>query len=181
MRTLHPASGPVTNLAFSPDSKTLAALVVANGSAQTDVVMWDMSSGEGRSAVRLPYLALGIAYVDGGRWLATSELNQGSVATPGAQASARVDLWDSATLLPVGDPLMAPGDAFFLSPDRPEGYLLATSTSSASGTPLVIDLDPAHWEGIACGLAGRNLTRAEWAQYLPGRPYQQTCPQWPPG
>jgi hypothetical protein len=34
---------------------------------------------------------------------------------------------------------------------------------------------------MACHLAGRNLTRAEWNQYLPGQPYQTTCPQWPAG
>ena len=34
---------------------------------------------------------------------------------------------------------------------------------------------------MACDIAGRNLTRAEWAQYLPGEPYHATCKQWPAG
>jgi hypothetical protein len=49
------------------------------------------------------------------------------------------------------------------------------------GRPILWDLEPAHWEQTACRLAGRNLTRAEWAQYLPGRAYEVTCPQWPSG
>lgn len=28
----------------------------------------------------------------------------------------------------------------------------------------------------ACAVAGRDLTRAEWEQYLPDRPYERTCP-----
>lgn len=31
----------------------------------------------------------------------------------------------------------------------------------------------------ACQYAGRNLTRDEWARYMPGEPYRKTCPQWP--
>ena len=27
-----------------------------------------------------------------------------------------------------------------------------------------------------CASAGRTLTRAEWAQYVPGPAYQQVCP-----
>jgi len=27
-----------------------------------------------------------------------------------------------------------------------------------------------------CALAGRSLTRAEWAQYAPGLAYQSICP-----
>jgi hypothetical protein len=59
------------------------------------------------------------------------------------------------------------------------GWLSAPT--SPNGTPTILDLDPAHWQTTACHLAGRNLTRAEWDQYLPGRPYQTTCPQWPIG
>ena len=44
---------------------------------------------------------------------------------------------------------------------------------------MVWDVDPAHWDAMACRIAGRNLTHAEWNQYIPGRPYQTTCPQWP--
>ncbi len=31
----------------------------------------------------------------------------------------------------------------------------------------------------ACQYAGRNLTRIEWARFLPGEPYRKTCPEWP--
>jgi|tagenome__1003787_1003787.scaffolds.fasta_scaffold20981268_2 DNA-binding SARP family transcriptional activator/WD40 repeat protein len=35
--------------------------------------------------------------------------------------------------------------------------------------------DPAVWLREACAVAGRDLTRAEWSRYLPGREWQPTC------
>jgi WD40 repeat protein len=32
---------------------------------------------------------------------------------------------------------------------------------------------------LACKLTGRNLTLAEWQQYMGDRPYEVVCPQWP--
>jgi hypothetical protein len=52
---------------------------------------------------------------------------------------------------------------------------------SGGGTLFVWDVDVGHWKDKACDIAGRNLTRAEWAQYLPGQPYHATCRHWPTG
>jgi hypothetical protein len=40
----------------------------------------------------------------------------------------------------------------------------------------VWDIRPAVWSERACGLAGRNLTEAEWQRYMPGLDYHRTCP-----
>jgi WD40 repeat protein/class 3 adenylate cyclase len=32
------------------------------------------------------------------------------------------------------------------------------------------------WQQQACRVAGRNFTRTEWNLFLPGRPYEKTCP-----
>jgi hypothetical protein len=37
------------------------------------------------------------------------------------------------------------------------------------------DLRPAVWERHACAVAGRTLTRAEWEDVLPDRPYAPAC------
>ena len=43
---------------------------------------------------------------------------------------------------------------------------------------VVWDLDPAHWIDGACAVAGRNLTEAEWEQYIGDlASYRQTCPE----
>jgi WD40 repeat protein len=44
---------------------------------------------------------------------------------------------------------------------------------------LLWDIDPNHWEAMACSLASRNLTFEEWAQFLGGEPYRKTCPDLP--
>ena len=49
------------------------------------------------------------------------------------------------------------------------------STLSEDATVLVWDLDPDHWETIACRMAGRDITRAEWNRYLPHRDYEPVC------
>jgi DNA-binding SARP family transcriptional activator/WD40 repeat protein len=36
-------------------------------------------------------------------------------------------------------------------------------------------LDPATWSARACTMAGRSLTEAEWARYMPDRPYRPAC------
>jgi WD40 repeat protein len=36
-------------------------------------------------------------------------------------------------------------------------------------------MDPSVWLREACAVAGRELTRAEWDRYLPGRDYRATC------
>ena len=37
-------------------------------------------------------------------------------------------------------------------------------------------LDMDAWKARACQIASRNLTQAEWGQYLGNEPYQLTCP-----
>lgn len=177
-RTFQPDhGGAVASAAFSPDSHTLAVSVL-DPTLSGRVLLWDAATGTTRATLRLPYAPFGVQFAAGGRWLVTSQLNPiGS----GLGITSVVDVWDSATLARVGDQINVAGDAAFLSVDRPGGYRVATGTTNPFGSPLVIDLDPADWESSACHIAGRNLTRAEWGQFLPGRPYQVTCPQWPAG
>jgi len=44
-----------------------------------------------------------------------------------------------------------------------------------------IPSDPDEWQRRACEIAGRNLTREEWTELLPDRPYRTTCSAHPGG
>jgi WD40 repeat protein len=44
-----------------------------------------------------------------------------------------------------------------------------------------IPSDPDEWQRRACEIAGRNLTREEWTELLPDRPYHKTCSAHPSG
>ena len=36
-------------------------------------------------------------------------------------------------------------------------------------------MQPDAWLRQVCAVVGRDFTRVEWEQYLPGRPYEPTC------
>jgi hypothetical protein len=40
-------------------------------------------------------------------------------------------------------------------------------------------MDPSVWLEEACSIVGRDLTRAEWNRYLPGRDQEPTCTDLP--
>lgn len=66
---------------------------------------------------------------------------------------------------------------------RSDGRELLFGGGSRLGS-VIWDLDPDHWKAAACRLAGRNLTRAEWASNIGDlAPYRRTCPalDHPPG
>jgi hypothetical protein len=59
---------------------------------------------------------------------------------------------------------------------RSDGLQAAVITSQGI---VAWDLDPDHWIEAACRLAGRNLTHAEWDQYIGDlAPYHLTCPNY---
>jgi hypothetical protein len=61
---------------------------------------------------------------------------------------------------------LAPGDAVIVWDVGPD----AGTTSIDLGRA-----EPSMWLRRSCAVAGRDLTRAEWDRYLPGREYRPTC------
>jgi len=51
-----------------------------------------------------------------------------------------------------------------------------TAIESPSGIQIV-DLRLSSWVDAACQLAGGDLTRSEWARFLPNSPFRSTCPR----
>jgi WD40 repeat protein len=94
-----------------------------------------------------------------------------TVATSSSDGTVR--LWDTATSREIGTPL--PGQ-----PDVQVGvaYILGGTHVAAvydGGQGYVWDVRPSSWARYACAIAGRTLTREEWQQYLPDRPYTPAC------
>jgi hypothetical protein len=55
----------------------------------------------------------------------------------------------------------------------PDGAHLFALTDAGIGYRR--DVRPAAWARFACAVAGRRLTRQEWQDALPGRPYAPAC------
>jgi WD40 repeat protein len=150
----------VSSVAFSPDGKLLAS-----GSYDATVMLWDTRT---RRPIGEP-LTVGDDVMD----VAFSPDGGVLAATTGD----RILLWDTRSRQALGQPLTgrAGGQLAF----SPNGKVLASA--GANGITLW-DSDLSSWKALACARASRNLSRAEWDQFI-GRlaPYQRTCPQFPDG
>jgi WD40 repeat protein len=150
--------GPgTTALAFSPDGKTLVT-----GAFNGKVRLWDPRTG----------LARRTWVAQAGPVLSTVYSPDGTVlATSGGDGTAA--LWDADSGKQIGAPLIGRSQRWGMAAFDTTGHTLATAFQD--GTVLLWDAEPRSWPGRACAVAGRDLTRQEWAEFLPDRPYQPPC------
>jgi len=161
-----PLTGPasyVIGLAFSPDSRLLAV-----GSADKTVRLWNVADPAHPALVGTP-LTGPTGYV----W-AVAFSPDGSTLAAGV-TDGTVWLWN------VADPahpvliatLTGPQGHVFSVAFSPSGRTLAAASND--GTVHLWDASPAAAEADVCAGAGQQLTRQEWAAYVPGLPYRAPC------
>jgi len=148
--------------AYSPDGGRVAA-----GGFGGEVAIIDTATGE---LLREPVRA----HTSSVYWLTFSpDGSQLVSSTDGA-----VVLWDAATgnvagriILSAAGPSTVSSTAFL-----PDGNVMIIPFG---GDPAVYLWDPSAARAVehACRAAGRDLTKAEWAEHFPGQPYQSVCPQ----
>jgi WD40 repeat protein len=175
------APSGLSGSSFSPDGTTIA---LGDGNK---VKMLDAASGHTRATLEHSKPDQGFEFAAGGKWLAMPANPVANIGIPPGTDTTGINttsvvLYDTTTGQQIGEPINLAGSLPFAWAINHDGTRLATGTfNSPVGAAAIWDLDPDRWETTACRIARRNLTRAEWNQYLPGRSYARTCPQWRSG
>ena len=98
-----------------------------------------------------------------------------ALASAGEDMTIR--LWDVASRQALGAPLTGhTGDVMSVA-FSPDGKILASA--GEDNTVRLWDVDLNSWVRRAYDIANRNLTCAEWKQYMGNEKYQATCPNLP--
>jgi WD40 repeat protein len=157
---VHPLGADETvSLAFAPNG------TLATGTGGGIVQLWNPTSGD--------QIAGPVAVAAGPVTSIAFDPTSQRFATTGGQ-DGTVKLWSSSTLEQEGTALNTEQGAATTAAFEPGGKRLLVVDDRGNGFTWPTSL--AAWERRACTVAGRNLTRAEWARYLPGHPYTRICP-----
>ncbi len=147
----------IVSIRFSPDGKE-----IATGDLPGNVDFWDPATG--RQSRRTL----------GGQGGIVNSVTFDPTGTQviAASADGKLRLWDLASGKLVGTPLPGAdtgGSGVFFSDGK---QVIAVFPS---GKGIIWNVDPAAWKTHACRLAHRNLTPAEWRDFLPQRRYRAVC------
>jgi WD40 repeat protein len=146
------------SLAFAPGG------TLATGTSGGTVRLWNPTSDQ----IAHPFLAAATPITS----IAFDPTGQ-RFATTGAQ-DGTVKLWFTSTLQQEGAALTTDQGATATAAFEPNTRNLLAIDDH--GNAFTWPTSPVAWEQRACAIAGRNLTRQEWARFIPGQPYSLVCP-----
>ena len=162
-KPLEAHTGTVESVAFSPDGETLAS-----GSFDNTVRLWAVATHRsvGQPLKGHSDTVESVAFSPDGRTLAS------------AGDDRTVWLWDVATHSALGQPLAAHTGAVASVAFSPDGKELASAADDKTVRLWSSILWSRSWQRLrsrVCAGIRRNLSRAQWAAFLPDQPYRATC------
>jgi len=145
-------------VAFSQDDSLLAT-----GGGIGEVRFWDADTGAAR----------GRSIAASAGWLNSLDFDPKDeiLVTGGSDGTTR--LIDVQSRVLIGSPLPGFDNLLENAELTPDGRRVIVVYENGNG--FVWDVDPSVWKRHACAVAGRNLTRSEWEEFLPDREYSPAC------
>lgn len=160
----------VASLGLSPDGNTL----VTGTNNDSSIVLWDISDLASPKRVALPL-------TDHAKEVTAIAYSPDAATLASADTGGTVMLWDMTDPhrpLRLGEPLkLHVGGVNALTFSKDSSLLF---TAGRSPTVRIVDVKGlkdlrANAVDIACSHAGGGLTEDQWADFLPGLPYRDTC------
>jgi WD40 repeat protein len=192
--------GPsASDVAFSADGAMIASVRPGQGGAEVwdaathkSIATFDGAPGNQDASVALSadghLLAVGgfgravrlwnvrtrnlVQELDAGGGAFTLEFSRDGRTLAISSYEPAASLWDVATGTQIGPQLTA-GDRRTMIDLSADGRQMLEVHGNGQGA--VWDVDPESWKRRACDLANRTLTREEWEEFLPARPYEPAC------
>lgn len=149
---------------------------IASASFDGTIVIWQVDENRPSSWQAIATLDEHTGYVWGLAWKA----NGSRLAS--ASDDGTVIIWDTEIWFPVAALTEHEYDETVSAVEWDNhNNRLASTAYDIGGDGSVIIWNFPDFMMLHCEMAGRNLSLAEWEQYLPNIPYRRTCPQWPSG
>ncbi|MFE3730207.1 WD40 repeat domain-containing protein [Nocardia sp. NPDC059154] len=100
-----------------------------------------------------------------------------------AGAGKTVRIWDTASGLPVGKPMVGPADdiqALAVSPDDHQIATIGSFFGDGRRAPIRLWPGPAVWPDRLCDKLSANMSHREWNEWVsPSIPYRKACQNLP--
>ncbi len=148
----------ITSLAFSPDGQLLAS-----GSRDATIRLWTVASGQ----------ADGEALKGHSDWVTSLAFSSNNQLLASGSQDDTVRLWDVSAKQMLGLPFTEHTDWVNSLVFSPDGSMLISG--GRDGAIILRNIALPSLENVACQIANRSLTDAEWQRYFPNRPFHQTC------
>ena len=154
-------SNPILSLAFNPQDLNMIAVGYQDASIQ----LWEIAAGR---LSGLPLVGLG------GPVTSLAFHLDGDILASGS-ANNLIALWNLSPPQLIGDPFTGSDGSVTGLAFSQDNSVLYSGTDKGS----VSLWDFAAWKSLACELAERNLSLAEWEQFFPLDPNRATCEKFP--
>jgi WD40 repeat protein len=145
----------VTAVAFGPDEQ-----ILASAGEDGSIMLWDSARRAHIGTLNSDLPPRGIAFSPDGRTLAST-------------TGPDVILWDLDQRIRLGVLSGSASDVTSVA----FGADGATLVSGGPKETTLWNLDVAAWRRRLCDIAGRDMSREEWAEFLPNTVYRRTCPE----